>query len=181
MRPLKYNYIYMKYKKLIVFPRMVAMICVMVVLSCAKKESSTSERSGLPEDLSPGMIVADTITYEVIISNTDPENTWAEECLRNLDHKALIDNIFSMISDDRAVAYDYSSRERLTDKQLKDIESEPGYARSEIGMIQFTEIWFLDPDKGDFTKKVHSMVLGYNFYTSDGDLFGHRPLFRVEL
>ena len=31
------------------------------------------------------------------------------------------------------------------------------------------------------TKKVLSMVLGYNFYSEDGELFGHKPVFRLEM
>jgi len=48
-------------------------------------------------------------------------------------------------------------------------------------MIQFTEAWYLDPASANMTKSVISLVLGYNFYASDGELFGHKPVFRIDL
>jgi len=48
-------------------------------------------------------------------------------------------------------------------------------------MIQFTESWYLNAGANTMTKKVISLVLGYNFYSSDGELFGHKPVFRIEM
>ncbi|MBN1158893.1 MAG: hypothetical protein JXA61_05895 [Bacteroidales bacterium] len=153
-----------------------------IMLSCAHLDNDVhATDEALPSDTLLGIIVADTITYEIIIRNTNPDDWWTEECLSKLNHQALISNIFRMIREGTARAYDYETLERLTDRQLGKIEKETGFNPDEIGMIQFTEIWFLNPDNSTMTKKVHSMVLGYNFYTSDGEHFGYKPLFRVEL
>ena len=159
----------------------VTLFLLSVLLSCAKKETTLPEAAHTASDPALGLIVADTITYDVVITNADPENTWDEERLRGLDHKALIDNIFNMIYAGKADVYDYNTKNKLDGRDIEKIEQEPDYDRSQIGMIQFTEIWYLDPEKGDLTKRVHSMVLGYNYYTSDGALFGHSPMFRIVL
>ena len=171
----------MEHRYIIELGRMAAILLLLTGLSCAKKEALPVDFQELPSDPALGLIVADTITYDVVITITDPENTWMAECLRQLNHKALIDNIFYMISQGRATAYEYSTMEHLTARQIEDIENDPGYDRSQIGMIQFTEIWYLNPDQGEMTKKVHSMVLGYNYHTSDGALFGHSPMFMITL
>ncbi|MBN2481727.1 MAG: hypothetical protein JXB19_08310 [Bacteroidales bacterium] len=160
----------------------VLLTCIVINLACAHEDTGVSSGDeAVPADTVFGTIVADTITYEVIIRNSNPDDRWAEQCLSNLNHQALISNIFRMIREGNAYAYEYETMERLTNRQLEKIESETGFDYNEIGMIQFTEIWFLNPDKSTMTKKVHSMVLGYNFYTSDGEHFGYKPLFRVEL
>jgi non-homologous end joining protein Ku len=84
-----------------------------------------------------------------------------------------------MVYKSRAIAYNHETNERLTQKQVKEIETTKGFNRDNIGMIQFTEAWYLNPSKTTMTKEVLSMVLGYNFYTEDGELFGHKPVFRV--
>ena len=69
----------------------------------------------------------------------------------------------------------------LTPKQVEKIEKEEGFSRSDIGMIQFKEAWYLDPDKARMTKEVISMVLGMGVYSSTGEFRGNKALFRVEL
>ena len=154
---------------------------ILTAISCIKEQSISTDTLVIQADTALGLIIADTITYDVIILNPNPDDSWTEECLRTLHHKELIDNIFNMINSEKADAYDYTTNERLTNKQLQRIENESGFSRDQVGMIQFTEIWHIHPGKSTMTKRVHSMVLGYNFYTGEGELFGYKPLFRVEL
>ena len=128
-----------------------------------------------------GILLADTIIYDVMISNPNPDDIWATKCLSRLNRKALIDSIFSMVYLERATAYNFETREKMTVKQVKKMESAAGYSRDNIGMIQFTEAWYLDPGSAAMTKRVIQLVLGCNFYTSDGELFGHKPVFRIDL
>ena len=93
----------------------------------------------------------------------------------------LIDNIFEMVYAQRAVAFNHETGEKITTKQVEKIEAREGFSRDNIGMIQFTEVWYMNPGETTMTKKVLSMVLGYNYYTSQGELIGHKALFRVEL
>ena len=149
--------------------------------SCNKPGRPAEPDHALVTDNSGALLLADTITYDVIISNPNPDDTWTTKCLSRLNRRAMIDSIFSMIYQEKAIAYNFETREKLTVKQLKRMESEPGFSRDLIGMIQFTEAWYLDPASAAMTKKVISMILGYNFYASDGELFGHKPVFKVYL
>lgn len=170
------------YKKLRYFLWMLILAGIFTNQSCKHEETAISaDYSTIPVDTALGFVIADTITYEVVISNPNPDDIWKEQSLKNLNHQFLIDNIFNMILTENAFAYDFETNERLTISQLKKIENEKGFDRNEIGMIQFTEIWFLNPDKKSMTKQVRSMVLGYNYYTSQGEHFGYKPLFKVEL
>ena len=132
-------------------------------------------------DSSLGIQVADTITYEVQIRNPDPADLWKSQCLQGLDRQAFVDNIFRMIYEGRADAYHFETREKITPGGLKTLESENGFSRDHIGMVQFTEAWYINPRQHQITKKVLYLVLGYDYYTSEGELFGHKPLFKVVL
>jgi hypothetical protein len=155
---------------------------LMVLMSCHHPVKDMARHATLPgTDSIAGMIMADTIIYEVIISNPDPDNAWAKKCLGGLHRTALIDSIFSMIYAKKVPAFNYDTHEKLTLKQVRDIEKTKEFKRENIGMIQFTEVWYLNTVANTMTKKVLSLVLGYDFYTSDGELFGHKPLFRVEM
>lgn len=170
------------FKKLKYFLWMLVLAEVFTNYSCKHEEKAVSENySTITADTALGFVIADTITYEVVIRNPNPDDTWKEQSLKNLNHQFLIDNIFNLIRAGKAIAYDYETNERLTVNQLKKIENEKDFNPHEIGMIQFTEIWFLNPDKSSMTKQVYSMVLGYNYYTSQGEHFGYKPLFKVKL
>ncbi len=170
------------YTKLRYFLWMLILAGIFTEHSCKHEETAvSSDYSTIPADTALGFVIADTITYDVVIRNPNPDDTWKEQSLKNLNHQFLIDNIFNMIRTEKALAYDYETNERLTISQLKKIENENDFDRDEIGMIQFTEIWFFNPDKSSMTKQVHSMILGYNYYTSQGEHFGYKPLFKVEL
>jgi len=139
------------------------------------------EPASAPDSVA-GIVVADTIIYEVIITSPDPDDAWKTKCLGRLQRRVLIDSIFSLVYQNRAVAFNHETNEKLTRKQVEKIESVKGFSRDDIGMIQFTEAWYLNPGKITMTKKVLSLVLGYNFYLSEsGELFGHKPVFRVEM
>jgi len=153
----------------------------LLLASCRPESPQPTDKGTLTADSSPGYLVADTITYNVVIRNPDPEDLWTARCLQGLDRQAFIDNIFKMLYEGKAVAHHFETRERITPAQLKNLESEKGFNRDNIGMIQFTETWYLDPQQNMMTKKVLFMVLGYDYYTSEGELFGHKPLFKVEL
>jgi len=155
---------------------------IMLVGSCRKEPTNSSMTINTSKiDTTLGMVVADTIIYEVIIKNPNPEDPWAEKCLSRLNHDTLIDNIFDMVYSGSAKAFNHNTNELLTIKQIGKIEKEDHFNRGNIGMIQFTEAWYINTANNSMTKKVLSMVLGYNFYSSEGELFGHKPVFRIEM
>ena len=160
-----------------------AAVTGILTASACRRQTDTkpSSDASFMIDSTYGMVVADTITYDVIISNPNPGDTWTARCLSKLNHKALVDSIFAMVYSGRVLAFNLDTREQLTVRQIKDIEAEQGFNRENIGMIQFTEAWYLDPKENAMTKKVLSMVLGTNFYNAEGELFGHKPVFKVVL
>jgi hypothetical protein len=149
------------------------------VFSCKNGNGVPEGKSALKPDSTLGIIVADTITYEVVILNTSAEDPLKEKFLANLDHQVLIDSLFGMIETGCVTAYNYDTNERLSVRQVRKIEDEEGFSRDNIGMIQFTEIWFLNTSTGTMTKKVHSIIPGYNYKTDDGTIIGYSPLFKI--
>lgn len=127
-----------------------------------------------------GMLVADTITYDVIIKNPNPDDKWTAKCLKQLHRKALIDSIFSMIYDGKAKAYDYDTGKLLSPEEIRKRENKT-FKREDIGKIQFTEQWYLDEATESMQKKVLSMILGYEKYNNDGTLIGYLPVFKLIL
>lgn len=149
--------------------------------ACRKPEIPADVKNGpVTADSALGLVVADTIIYDVLIHNPNPDDAWAAHCLKGLNHRLLIDNIFEMVYAGKISAYNHETREKLTPKQVEKIESAAGFSRDNIGMIQFMEVWYLNPVKITVTKEVLSMVLGYNYFAPDGERF-HKALFRVEM
>ena len=156
-------------------------VLLLLTGACRKTETPATNMEGMviPDSI-PGLVVADTIIYDVIIRNQNPDDTWAVHCLEGLNHRLLIDNIFGMIYSGKTIAYNHETHEKLTPRQVEKIEAADDYSRENIGMIQFTEMWYLNPVGCDITKKVISMVLGYNYFTPEGERF-YKALFRVEM
>ncbi len=160
----------------------IALILFLVAGACRKEVKSLPPADTVPvNDSSLGQAVADTIVYDVVIRNLNPDDAWASQCLRRLDRSKLVNDIFDMIYDGKALAYNHETNEKMTPRQVKDIESQPGFSRNDIAMIQFKEAWYLNVSKTDMTKKVISMVLGMDLLNDQGELFGHKALFRVEM
>jgi hypothetical protein len=157
-------------------------ILLSVTGACSKKEKPLpAGEPGAVVDTTLGWIAADTIIYDVVIRNPNPDDAWVEHCLQGVNYGILIDSLFNLVYAGRITVYNHETNEKLTPRQVQELESAQGYSRDNIGMIQFTEIWYLHAQGIDMTKKVRSMVLGYNFYTSDGELIGHKALFRAEM
>ena len=163
--------------------KIIMAVCLIILIAGCRKHPAETRvsapvvKSGMPA----GIEVADTIIYQVIISNPNPEDTWTTHCLKGLRTKALVDTIFNMVYSGKLTAVNHETHEKLTLKQLKDLEKANGFSRDKIGMIQFTEAWYLDPATRTMTKKVLAMDLGFDYYTSEGDLVGYKSLFRVEM
>jgi hypothetical protein len=86
-----------------------------------------------------------------------------------------------MIYKGQVTAYDHFTNEKLTIRQVQDMEKAEGFGRDQVGMIQFKEAWYINPGETAMTKKVISMVLGMAAYTSSGEFKGNTALMRVEL
>ena len=159
-------------------------ILTMVLLlsaGCHKADTVTTGSAAVIADSSLGILVADTIISDVDIVNIDPGDTWNQYRLKDLNHKALINSIMTMIQNGQAVAYNFETQEKLTPGQIEKMEKNEIFNRDEISMIQFREAWYIQPETGLMTKKVYSMVLGRLKYGNQGEVFGHEAVFRVDL
>ncbi|MBN2813725.1 MAG: hypothetical protein JXQ80_06575 [Bacteroidales bacterium] len=156
-------------------------IVLLLIGGCRKTDTGTMGSAVVKADSSSGILVADTIISDVDIVNIDPGDAWNQYRLKGLNHKALIDNIMSMIQSGQAVAYNFETQEKLTPGQIEKMEKSGVFNRDEISMIQFREAWYIQPETGLMTKKVYSMVLGRLKYGDQGEVFGHEAVFRVDL
>lgn len=64
-------------------------------------------------------LLADTISYGVVVRNPDSLDTWTEKCLNRLDLITMVDVLFEAVYDQRATAYDYYTNEPLSIKEVK--------------------------------------------------------------
>ena len=151
-------------------------ILILITAACISKPQEKSSGS-LPGET----LVADTIIYDVIIRNRNPEDAWTSLCLQNLKHEKLIDSLFSMVYSGKARAYNYDSNDPVKPNDLRRAEQEMEFSRSAIGKIQFTERWYLDNTDQVMKKEVLSLVLGHELYTESGDFIGYKPVFRILL
>ncbi len=128
-----------------------------------------------------GSIIADTIIYDVIIKNPNPDDLWTSECLKNIHHSALIDSLFHLVYAKQAVAYDLYSNAPLKVKDVKRMENEADFQRNQIGKIQFTERWYFDVSTQQFQKEVISITLGHELYNEEGSVRGYKPVYKLKL
>ena len=124
-------------------------------------------------------LVADTIVYDVVVKNPNPDDPYMEKNLRHLKRQKLISEIAQAVFNGQIVAYDFITREPINEKRLKNIKKE--FDVEQIGLVKFNEQWYFD--KNDFTmeKKVSSIVLGYEVKDRKGNFRGYKPYFEVHL
>lgn len=130
-------------------------------------------------DYSSEYVLADTIVYDVIVKNSNPDDKWQEECLRQFHRKAFIDELFNAAYKNKIKIYDFFTGEIIPPDQLKKIEKQDDYNRDAIGEIRFTEQWYYNPAKNQFNKKILSLVLAYQVFNSDGTSRGYKPVFKI--
>ena len=138
--------------------------------------------NNLPTDtafFSSDFLLADTIVYDVIVKNSDPENKWQEKCLQQFHRKAFIDEIFDAAYKNKIKVYDFYTGKIMQPDQLKELEKQEDFNRDAIGEIRFTEQWYYNPSKKQFNKKVLSLILAYQVFNSDGTSRGYKPAFKV--
>jgi hypothetical protein len=128
---------------------------------------------------SSGIIVADTIIYDVVIRNIHEEDAWSNKRLERLNHNMLVDLLLMSVHNDSADAYDFFTNKKITSRKLKRMERKQTFSRKAIGKLQFTELWYVNEFTGAIKKRVHSVVLGYETYNSDSTLRGYKPLLRL--
>jgi hypothetical protein len=154
----------------------------LLVFSC--KQSPLKEKQPFAKvqaDSIRGPAIADTIIYDVIIHNTNPEDQWAEQCLQYMNEGMLVDSLFNLVYEGKVVAYDFFENRPLSIKEVKKLEAQTGFKRENIGKIQFTERWSFDASRVRFQKDVLAIVLGYDLFDEEGKIRGHKPVFKLTL
>ncbi|MCD4832760.1 MAG: hypothetical protein K8R31_03120 [Bacteroidales bacterium] len=136
-----------------------------------------------PQVANPGsdenfIVIADTIVNDVIIMNPDNDE-WTEYCLRNLDKKTLVDEIFKSVYAGELIPYEFFQNEILSIKDIKALENDSTFSRDKIARVQFEEAWHYNPVNQKMVKKVHSIMLAYEIYNSLGEIKGYKPAFKV--
>ena len=126
-------------------------------------------------------VIAGTVIYDVIVRNPTAEDTWMEDCLRDLDREGLVNMIFEAIYREELIAYDHLSHEPLTVADIKNLEKDAEFSRDNVGKIQFSEEWYFDQDNLRMEKRVNSMSFGYEVFDLTGNLRGYKPAFMVIL
>ncbi|MBN2276040.1 MAG: hypothetical protein JXR41_11040 [Bacteroidales bacterium] len=160
-----------------------SILALSFAISCRKSGETTSITSHAEEyaDTASGILIAENIIQDIVIKTTNEDDDWAKECLKGMKQKKLVDVIFEMAYSGKAVTYDFDTHEKLTARQLRQIEKKEDFSREKIGKIQFVESWYLHPEKASITKKVSSIVLGYETFDSQGQFRGYLPVFRMIL
>ncbi len=163
--------------------RLIRILPLIMLLACQNRsEKTTGEvNNSRPEHgFSNEYLVADTIIYDVIIKNADPEDTWQQHSLKRLNSGKLIDYLFEAVYEKNVSAIDYFTNKKIDPRKLRSIEKEEGFSRDMIGKIQFTESWYYNPARNVYHKKILSVVIGYETYDSDTILRGYKPVFKID-
>ncbi len=126
-------------------------------------------------------VIADTVIYDVVVKNPEPDDLWIEESLRRLNREALMDIIFNAIYRKELIPYEYFSREVMSIADVIELENSPEFSREKVGRIQFSEEWYFDEDNLRMEKRVNSLTLGYEVFDPQGNLRGYKPAFLVKL
>jgi hypothetical protein len=157
-------------------------ILTILITACNQKPSGEKKNEKVIRvDSFYGPVVADTIIYDVIIHNTNPEDAWAEQSLQYVKQNMLVDSLFSLVYQGKVVAFDFFEKKPLSIADVKKLEAEKGFDRENIGKIQFTERWYFDAGTKQFQKEVMAIVLGYDLFDADGKVRGYKPVFKLSL
>jgi len=132
-------------------------------------------------DFSDMELMADSITYTVVVKNRDSLDTWADQRLRGLNHKKLVDDLFDAVYEHKATPYDYYTQHPLSINDIKKLESQEDFSRDRVGQLQFCEGWYLNAETQQMYKQIHSVLIAYEFFSSDGELRGYKAAFYIKM
>ena len=126
-------------------------------------------------------LIADTIIYDVLIKNPNPDDEWAEQCLGYLNRGKFIDQLFDAVYNKQANAYDFFTGEKISPGDLRKIEKAGDFGREKVGKIQFAETWYFDAANLKMEKRIIYLVLGYELQGDSTEIVGYKPVFRINL
>ena len=159
-------------------------ILLIAGLTACKQQSSEPAVTGKAKTLKDTTLlsfqpIAESIRYDVIIKNPDPDDEWTEACLKGLDSEKLVDEVYKAIYAGKVKAYDYYTDEPMSVNQVKEIEKQAESDGAEVAKVQFLEDWFFDPQTFNFYKKVHYIMLAYEILDKNGNARNYKAAFYV--
>ncbi len=149
-----------------------------MVFACHKEKDTKIVSQELKTNYLKFASIADTIITDVVIKNSNNDE-WTSYCLRNLDKETLVNELFDLVYSGKLTPYNFFSDEKMTIDELKELEKDPEFKRENIAKVQFEESWNFDTENHKMIKKVHSIMLAYELYNSDGSVKGYKPIFKV--
>ena len=163
---------------------MIIFCLILSYMSCKESRQESSEYFEAGKYKSDSMvknIIADTIIYDVIVKNPDPDDKWTEKCLANFDKSRFVNQLFDAVYNKHAIAHDFFSGKKINPGRLKRMEKSEDFSREKIGKIQFSETWYYDSLNLVMEKRIISLVLGYELYGNNGEIIGYKPVFKINL
>lgn len=154
-------------------------LIAIITFGCGESKNPVVVSAG--DEVLQGTVLGEPIIYDMIIRNANPDDEWAEECLRNLDRNKLISIIFDAVYQESLVPYDFYTHQPISLSELRKLENNNEFSREKIGKLQFEEEWSFDEPTLQLRKKVNSILLAYEVYNSAGELRGYKPAFYVKL
>lgn len=151
------------------------------LLSC-NRQAESGKTLVLPDTaVDPSYRVADSLIYDVDLVNIHTDNEWSTFKLRHMNREKLVELTFEGVYNGQLQAYDFFTDQPLTADEVRQREQAPDYDRKHIDQIQFEENWFFSPEQQVFYKEISSFVLAYGVYAYNGELRGHKPVFKIKL
>lgn len=154
--------------------------------ACLPKTADFPAMGPMPEMTSGtvpegSFVLAPLITYDVTVKNPDPADHWTDECLKQLDLKRLVNEIFDAVYSGRLTAYHYHEERPMSIAEIRKLEKDREFDRSRIARLQFVEEWYLNEESLRFHKQIRSLMLAYELYDQDGNIRGYKSAFQVFL
>jgi len=164
--------------------RLLIIILIIACITACKQQNSKPSVTGKAKTLKDTTLlnfqsIAESIRYDVIIKNPDPDDEWTETCLKGLDREKLVNEVYKAIYAGKVKAYDYYTDEPMSVNQVKEIEKQAESDGAEIAKVQFLEDWFFDPVTFNFYKKVHFIMLAYEILDENGNARNYKAAFYV--
>ncbi|MBI9062647.1 MAG: hypothetical protein JEZ14_11735 [Marinilabiliaceae bacterium] len=163
------------------FPTYLTFFIVIALLSSSCKKHTRNETSGLQFDLAEMELLADSITYTVVVKNRDTLDTWADQRLSGLNHKKLVNDLFDAVYEHEATPYDYYTHQPLTISDIKRLEKKDDFTRDRVGQLQFCEAWYMNAETHQMHKQIHSVLIAYEYLNSNGELRGYKAAFYIKM
>ena len=125
------------------------------------------------------LLIANPITYGVIVKNPNPHDEWTDSCLQNFDKEAFINIVLQTVYSGRLTPYNYLDDKPVKISEVKEFET--NLKENGLGKVYFTEEWYFDEEKLQMTKIVKSITLGYELRNDLDEIYGYKALFVIHL